>query len=341
MLETFATATDDAATEDAKVILADKDMFNNAVQAHHDFHVNVIDAKEDQLATGEKTRLDGKMAEIRKGRGRETGSRSRKSQPRTRGSTRRRRRSSGTARKTREFVKSQTTVRLSCDTRHEVARAIFDRTRAIRPDSTPRGLGLGNRSRRERGCPRSVELRARGPSPRPPPRRFARASRPGGAVSSSSAGRGRTVRSSGPCRSSGRGPLRVRRAFAPARSPREAISLPALLPRERTSPPPSGNPAPCRFHSPPLLLTAALFRRSFSPSPSPPAASPSPPSPRAPPSASASRGGRFSARRRYPDSRSARPPGRTLHLRAPRGRGGLCSPRVRLVIRRLRVAEIR
>ena len=67
MLETFATGDlDDVATEDAKVILADKDMFNNAVQAHHDFHVNVIDAKEDQLATGEKTRLDGKMAEIRK-----------------------------------------------------------------------------------------------------------------------------------------------------------------------------------------------------------------------------------------------------------------------------------
>ena len=67
MLETFATGDlDDVATEDAKVILSDKDMFNNAVQAHHDFHVNVIDAKEDQLATGEKTRLDGKMAEIRK-----------------------------------------------------------------------------------------------------------------------------------------------------------------------------------------------------------------------------------------------------------------------------------
>ena len=56
---------DDVCDEDAKVVLADKDTFMNAVRAHHDFHVNMIDQREDALGSEERKRLDAVMAELR------------------------------------------------------------------------------------------------------------------------------------------------------------------------------------------------------------------------------------------------------------------------------------
>jgi hypothetical protein len=47
------------------VVLADKDTFMNAVRAHHDFHVNMIDQREDALGSEERKRLDAVMAELR------------------------------------------------------------------------------------------------------------------------------------------------------------------------------------------------------------------------------------------------------------------------------------
>ena len=52
-----------------QVVLADKDAFLNACQAHHDFHVNVIDALEDKLSTGEKRSLDKLMGSFGRGSG--------------------------------------------------------------------------------------------------------------------------------------------------------------------------------------------------------------------------------------------------------------------------------
>ena len=52
-------------TDEARALLGDKDAFLNACQAHHDFHVNVIDALEDKLSTGEKRRLDNLIGELR------------------------------------------------------------------------------------------------------------------------------------------------------------------------------------------------------------------------------------------------------------------------------------
>ena len=52
-------------TDEARALLGDKDAFLNACQAHHDFHVNVIDALEDKLSTGEKRRLDKLIGELR------------------------------------------------------------------------------------------------------------------------------------------------------------------------------------------------------------------------------------------------------------------------------------
>ena len=55
MLEQFSTGKlDDVCDEDAKVVLADKDTFMNAVRAHHDFHVNMIDQGRGRAATEEK-----------------------------------------------------------------------------------------------------------------------------------------------------------------------------------------------------------------------------------------------------------------------------------------------
>ena len=66
MLEQFSTGKlDDVCDEDAKVVLADKDTFMNAVRAHHDFHVNMIDQREDALGSEERKRLDAVMAELR------------------------------------------------------------------------------------------------------------------------------------------------------------------------------------------------------------------------------------------------------------------------------------
>ena len=66
VLEQFSTGKlDDVCDEDAKVVLADKDTFMNAVRAHHDFHVNMIDQREDALGSEERKRLDAVMAELR------------------------------------------------------------------------------------------------------------------------------------------------------------------------------------------------------------------------------------------------------------------------------------
>ena len=66
MFEQFSTGKlDDVCDEDAKVVLADKDTFMNAVRAHHDFHVNMIDQREDALGSEERKRLDAVMAELR------------------------------------------------------------------------------------------------------------------------------------------------------------------------------------------------------------------------------------------------------------------------------------
>ena len=66
MLEQFSTGKlDDVCDEDAKAILADKDTFMNAVRAHHNFHVNMIDQREDALSSEERKRLDAVMEELR------------------------------------------------------------------------------------------------------------------------------------------------------------------------------------------------------------------------------------------------------------------------------------
>ena len=66
MLEQFSSGKlDDVCDEDAKVVLSDKDTFMNAVRAHHDFHVNMIDQREDALGSEERKRLDAAMAELR------------------------------------------------------------------------------------------------------------------------------------------------------------------------------------------------------------------------------------------------------------------------------------
>jgi|TARA_B110000114_G_scaffold153175_1_gene165309 hypothetical protein len=65
MLELFSTGRlDDVCDEDAAVILGDKDTFMNAVRAHHDFHVNAIDQKEDLLVTEERRRLEATMRDL-------------------------------------------------------------------------------------------------------------------------------------------------------------------------------------------------------------------------------------------------------------------------------------
>tara|TARA_B110000977_G_scaffold201034_1_gene293809 strand:- start:1657 stop:3576 length:1920 start_codon:yes stop_codon:yes gene_type:complete len=66
MLEQFSTGKlDEVCDEDANVVLQDKDTFMNAVRAHHDFHVNAIDQREDQLGTEEKRRLEKVMADLK------------------------------------------------------------------------------------------------------------------------------------------------------------------------------------------------------------------------------------------------------------------------------------